>query len=401
MAYSEGSRNYFAYKEESVANTEESGSGATILRRVTGQLQLAKAEVTSSEKVTHFQEVNVLHGTRSINWSINGELLGGDYAPLIAAGLRKAFAAVSQITASITISSGVATRGSGSFISDGLTVGDIIRLGAMTTTANLSRNLRITALTATTMTLVAVDGGDPVADDAGPNASATVTVPGKITSIPATSHTSKTYTIEKYDGATDTSQIGRGCKVGNIEIGVQPDQPPTIAFSGMGIDRRNVDTASAPVLTSPTAAGTGALMSAGIGFVRVAGNVVGAITGLSLTINNGISNQPTAFSNISPDIFYGRAAEVTGSITLLKTGNTISDLFDDETEGSLEFYIAAPGSEPRAFISIYLARVKFNSDDEDDPDGPVVMTVNFRALKKTSGTGFELSTIKIQDSSAA
>lgn len=402
MSYTEGSTQYFAFKEEATANTEESGSGGQVLRRVTGQIQLTKAEVTSAEKRTDFQEATVLHGTRAAPWNLQGELFGNDYAPFIAAILRKAFAATSQITASLTISSGVVTRASGSFISDGIRIGDIIRLGSMTTTANLNRNCRVTAIASdgSTMTIHAVDGGDPIADDSGTNTSATVTVPGKISYIASTGHTRKTFTIEKHDTATDTSQVARGCKVGSMEISVQPDQPVGITFSGLGIDRRNVDSGSAPVLTSPTAAGTGPAMSAGIGFVRVNGAQVAVITGLTLTIDLGVANQPVAFANVSPDIFYGRVAQVTGSITVLKSSNTLSDIFDDETEVSLEFWIAAPGSEPRAGISVFLPRVKFNGDDEDDPDGPVTMTLPFRALKKTSGTGHDLTTIKIQDTSA-
>lgn len=403
MAYAEGSRNYVAYKEETVANTEESGSGGTILRRVTFNNQLTKAEVTSAEKRTDFQEVNVNHGTRSAPFSLVGELFGGDYAPLIGAALRRDFAAVSQITASMTISSGVITRASGSFISDGARVGDVVRLGSMTTTGNLNRNLRITAIASdgSTATVIALDGGDPVADDAGTNASATMTFPGKISFVPSTGHTSKTYTFDKYDGKNAESQVTRGAKVGSVEITVQPDTPPSITINGLGIDRRNVASGSSPVLTSPTAAGTGPAMSSGIGFVRVNGAVVAAITGLTLNLDLGVAGLPVAFANVSPDIFYGRAIQVTGSISVAKTGNSLSDLFDDETEVSLEFYIAAPGTEPRAFFSVYLPRVKFNGDDEDDPDGPVIMTLPFRALKKTSGTGHELTVIKIQDSSAA
>ena len=401
MAIAEGSTTDFRYKKEATANTEESGSGGSTLRRVTAEIELVKPEVVSQEKRTDFQETNVTHGTRSVNWSVNGEMFGGDYKEFFAAGLRRDFAGVTQITADLSISSGVVTRAAGDFISDGLYTGLVVRLGSMGTTGNLNRNLRITALTTTTMTVEAVDGGAAVADDAGPNASATVDVPGQFTFVPSTSHTSDTFTIEKHETKTDTSHIARGCKVGVIDFSAQPDNPPGVSFSGIGIDRRSVSAGDAPVLTSPSAAGTGALMSAGIGYCRINAAQVAVVTGFDMQVNNNLQNAPVIFNNVSPDVFYGRAMEVTGTIVVLKEGITLSDIFDDETEVALEFFIEAPGSDPQAFMAIYLGRAKLNTATEADNDGPDTQTFAFRAIKPLTATGINETTIMFQDSSVS
>lgn len=405
MAITEGSSTYFAYKKESVANTQESGAGGKILRRVTGQLDLEKAEVTSAEKRTDFQEVNVTHGTRSVAWSVNGELYGGDYKELLAAICRRDFTSISSIDATTgeeyTIASGVLTRAGGSFVSAGALVGLVGRLGAMTVTGNNSRNLLITSVAATTMGIVAVDGGAAVADDATADSNATFAIPGMITYIPESSHTSDTFTIERYDSKTDTSQVGRGCKVGTVEISIQPDQAPTINFSGLGINRADFSSGSAPVLTSPTAAGTGSLMAAAIGYIRLGGSAYAVVTGANLTIDCGISNQPVVGANTSPDVFYGRAVQVTGSLTILREGVAVENLFDDETEAELNLFVAAPGTEPRAFYNFFMPRIKLTSANVDDPDGPAVITANFRALKKATTTGYAATTLLIQDSSAS
>jgi hypothetical protein len=408
MAIAEGSTSYFAYKKEATANTEESGSGGKILRRATGTLNLVKPEVTSQEKRPDFQEVNVTHGTRSVDWSINSEIFGGDYEEFFAALCRKDFVSVTAITETTTsdefgISSGVLTRGNGSasFITDGLYEGLVVRLTGMNTAGNNSRNFRITAMTATTLTLLAVDGGAAVADDTGGGGSASIVIPGEYTFIPSTAHTGNTFTIEKHETKTDTSHIARGNKVGAAEISVQPDQPPTLTFSGLGIDRRSVAAGDAPILTSPTAAGTGPAMSSGIGFVRVNGTSLGCVTGLTLSVDLGVNNAPVIFANTSCDIFYGRAVQVTGTLTVLKDGNVLSNIFDAETEVTLDFMVEAPGTNPKAFINLYLKRVKFNSADEDDPDGPVVQTFNFRAMKPATATGVNETTLIFQDSSIA
>ena len=401
MAIAEGSTTDFRYKKEAVPNAEETGAGGSVLRRVTGEIELVKPEVVSQEKRTDFQETNVLHGTRSVNWSINGEMFGGDYKEFLAAGLRRDFTSVSQITADMSISSGVLTRAAGDFIADGLYTGLVVRLGTMTTTANLSRNLRITAMDATTLTLLAVDGGAAVADDAGPNASATVDVPGMITFVPSTGHTSDTFTIEKHDTKTDSSHIAWGNKVGVIEISVQPDTPVGLNFSGLGINRRSASAGNAPSLTAPTAAGTGALMSSGIGYARIGVNTVAVVTGLDMQINNNLQNAPVIFNNVSPDVFYGRAMEVTGTIVTLKEGITLSDIFDNEDEVALEFFIEAPGSDPQSFVSIYCGRCKLNSATEADNDGPDTQSFSFRAIKPLTATGINETTIMLQDSSVS
>lgn len=405
MAISEGSSTYFAYKKETTPNTQESGSGGKILRRVTGQLDLEKAEVTSAEKRTDFQEVNVTHGTRSVTWSVNGELYGGDYKELLAAICRRDFTSISSINASAgqeyTIASGVLTRAGGSFVTAGALVGLVGRLGAMTVTANNSRNLLLTTVAATTAGIVAIDGGAAVANDATADADATFAIPGMVTYIPETAHTSDTFTIERYDSKTDTSQVGRGCKVGTVEISIQPDQAPTINISGLGINSADFISGTAPVLTSPTAAGTGSLMASAIGYIRLGGSAYGVVTGATLTIDDGISNQPVVGANTSPDVFYGRAAQVTGTLTILREGLAAENLFDDETEAELNLVVAAPGTEPRAFYNFFMPRIKLTSAGVDDPDGPVVVTANFRALKKPTTTGYAATTLLIQDSSAS
>lgn len=405
MAITEGSSTYFAYKKETVANTEETGAGGKVLRRVTATLDLEKAEVTSAEKRTDFQEVNVTHGTRSVSWSVNGELYGGDYKELLAAICRRDFTSISSIDATTgeeyTIASGVLTRAGGSFVTAGALTGLIGRLGAMTVTANNSRNLLVTSVAATTMGITAADGGAAVADDATADANATFAIPGLITYIPETSHTSDTFTIERHDSKTDSSQVGWGCKVGTVEISIQPDQAPTLAISGLGINRREYETGSAPSLTSPTAAGTGSLMASAIGYIRLNGAAYAVVTGANMTIDCGISNQPVVGANVSPDIFYGRAVQVTGSLSVLRQGVAIENLFDDETEFELNLFVAAPGSEPRAFYNFFMPRVKLTSAPVDDPDGPVVITANFRALKKPTTTGYAATTLLIQDSSAS
>lgn len=74
-----------------------------------------------------------------------------------------------------SISSNVVTRQAGSgqsFVSDGLTVGMVVRMGNLTTTADNDRDCRVMTVTATTLGLMPLDGGDLGND--GPDTNATV-----------------------------------------------------------------------------------------------------------------------------------------------------------------------------------------------------------------------------------
>jgi hypothetical protein len=409
MAFTEGSKVYIAFKEEQTPNVQESGAGGAVLRRTSGILNLVKQEVDSAEKRTDFQEVNVTHGTRSVDFTLNTEGFLGDYTAFLSAIMRRDFAAVPAVAASagdgFTAYGGVLTRAAGaseSFITDGLRAGMIVRLSGMAVTENNDRNFRITAITATTLTLTAVDGGLPLADDATNNEAATLTVPGQVSFIPSTAHTAKTFTIEKHDLAADVSEVARGCKIGSFELNAQPDQPVQISFSGLGIDRATLTCAEAPVLTDPTAAGAGKAVSAAVGHCIVNGDAAFEITSLRLSVDLGVQNQPVIFSDVSPDIFYGRTATVQGTITALRDNAALQQIFENETEVALAFILEAPGVAPKGFISVYLPRVKLMSAEMDDPDGPVIQSLAFRALKPASDVaGTESTVITIQDSAIA
>jgi hypothetical protein len=92
------------------------------------------------------------HGVRSVEGTINGELSPGTWKDFIAAAVRKAFAATTAITSlSITIAGAgptyTVTRASGSFLTDGVKAGDVVRLTAGSfNAANLNKNLWVLSL---------------------------------------------------------------------------------------------------------------------------------------------------------------------------------------------------------------------------------------------------------------
>lgn len=407
MAISEGSGIVVAYKKQTDEAIEATGADGKILRRATATLDLAKNEVPSAEKRLDFQEQNSTHGTRSVNLSIDTELFGGDLSDFLAALCRRDFTDITTITAAagdgFSISGGVLTRqagGSQSFITQGLYRGLIARLTNGSTIGNNNRNVRIISATATTLGLLAQDGGVAIANETTPDTDMSLTIPGAVTFVPLADHTSDVFTIERHDRKLDVSQVATACRIGSFSLNVQPDQAPSVTIGGLGVDMKKYVGAAAPSLTSPVQ-GNGPLLAAALGYARVGSTVVATITGFTLDVDLGVQNGPVAFSDVSPGTFYGRVASVTGSITILRDSLALWDAFDQETEVSLEFYLEAPGPQPRQFFSVFLPRVKINSADLDDPDGPVSQTCAFRALRPAAqATGLLDSVMLIQDSLA-
>jgi len=99
-------------------------------------------------------------------------------------------------------------------------------------TDNNARNFWITALTATDMTGVFLDGTAVTADAAGDDT--TFTVVGMITNAPLTSHTNDYYTFESWQSDISKSEVFPDCKFNQIATTVPATGPSTISIDVVG-----------------------------------------------------------------------------------------------------------------------------------------------------------------------
>jgi hypothetical protein len=105
MTIATGVNKQLKYKVEVTWGTVPAAASAQRLRRVTSTLNLKKRTFESNEILSHVQRVDFRHGVRSVEGAINGELSPGTYKDFMAAAVRRAYTAVTAITAlSITIS---------------------------------------------------------------------------------------------------------------------------------------------------------------------------------------------------------------------------------------------------------------------------------------------------------
>lgn len=404
MTNASATKKQLRIKRESTWGTAPGASGAQSMRRVESTLELTKDTYQSNEKRDDLQVADFRHGVRRVSGSLKGELSPGTYADLISAALRRDFAAVSAMTGlSITVAGTgpyTLTRASGSYITDGVKIGNVVRLTAGSFSAgNLNNNILVTALTATVLTGIVLNGSALVAE--GPIASATLSLPGKKTYVPTTGHTDISYGIEHWFSDISQSELFTGNKVSNIDISLPPTGMATI---DIGLIGKDITTNTSAYFTSPTAATTTGVTAAVNGAILVGGTQVAIITGLSLKIDPGNeAMDPVVGSNTIPGIAMG-TVKVSGQFSAYFSDATLRDYFINETSISLVAAFTTASTAAADFIAISMASLKVGSAGKNDADKGIVGTYNFTALLNSAGgaaTTTEQTTLAIQDSQAA
>lgn len=404
MAIQTGVGVKLAYKVESALGTLPGQSGGAFLRRVGSTLMLRKDTFQSAEIRSDYQIADFRHGSRRVEGELTGEIsaCGGTilgHTALFEACLRKDFAATtahSAVNIGFDNSTKVVSRASGSWITDGYKVGDVVRPTGAPAGANLNKNFRITAITALNLTV------DPAPTTVTATAGITVTVTGKKSFIPTTSHTAKSFTFEEQFTDISFSQAFTGCRVGRLAMSMPATGMATYSLGVMGTGAQNFHGSSSPTypyFTSVTAARTGTVMAATQGALLVGGTAFSIVTGAEITLDHSLSMTPVIGSVNSPDVFYGRA-NVTGRITALLENRTLLDYFLNEDEVALHLYMEQAGStDPKDFFSVFLPRIKFGGGEiaAQGEQGQII-TLPFQALLKPTTSGFDDTTMTIQDS---
>lgn len=401
MTISTGIKKRVAYKKESTWGTLAGATGAQQVRRVTSQFNLKKAVYESAEIRIDYQTADMRHGVRSADGTINGELSPKTYADFMGSVLARDFAAVAgsspgAVTVAGTGPTYTVTRGTGSWVTDGIKIGTVIRFTGLTTAGDNAKNLLVTNTTATVATVVVLNGSSLTA---GATASgAAFTVPGKTTFVPLTGHTDQSYTVEEFFTDIAQSEVYTGMKVGSVAVKLPASGFATVDIGFQGKDR--AQTGSTAYFTSPAALGTNSVLAAVNGNLVVNGAPVALLTSLDFSIARTLENAEVVGSNSVADMFTGRI-KVTGNFSAYFTDGTFRDYFDNETTVSLIATIATGSGANAEFISFTIPKIKVGSADKNDSETGLMTTHSFTALlNDVTANGLEATTIQIQDSQA-
>jgi Phage tail tube protein len=373
-------------------------SGGKTLRRVSSDLALNKDSYESQEILVSQQLRDARHGVRRPQGTFAGQISPGSFNDFWQGILRNTFIVGSSVgPGSITFvaAAGTFTAAGSTWLTGGIRKHDVVRMSGASApnTALNGVNLRVTAITATVLTVALSDLPTGLTD--GVLATLTVAVPGKKIMIPATGALFKSYSIEHFFSDISVSELFLGCKFGQTAIALPATGLVTFSTQIIGI---NMVEGVTRQLTTPAAATSSSSLAAVDGKLRYNGVDLAVVTGLNMQLNGALGADPVVGSNIVPHIFTGRF-RTTGNMTVLFQDETIFDTFLNEIECELSVMLRM-GASSTDFMRFTMPRVKLMQSSKSDSDMSLIQSFGFSALENVLDTTNDLTTVVIQDSLA-
>jgi hypothetical protein len=392
--------------------TFKTGTSAQFLRRVTSNLDLKLQTFKSNEIRSDMQRSSQSVGSRSVDGTISGELSNRTYSEFMESVLRRKFTNQADVAIAASGFSGAkdSPRITISFASDPtvltkLKVGDVVYFTTSSAMGYENRNMIVTGVTATQVTLDLLIG-ELTADLVTSAITFTIKLRGKKTFFPKTGHTIDSYAIEHFYEDIGESELFKGCRATQMSLKMSPSAMATIDVMFMGT---GMTTKQSQQLAGAKDAGTDNVVAATNGAVYLKvkkGNTavlerIGLLTSLDVTINLNGSNAQVIGSDTTPDVFLG-AVDIQGNTALYFQSGQYRDMFLNQEEASLVAVFRSDGNVDGEFISIVLPKIQASGASRDDGEKGLIMTMPFTALLYDTASGvtnFENTSIQIQDSS--
>lgn len=403
--YQDQNSGYLAYKVQSGLGSAASGSGATILRQTGGNgARMAKAAIESNEVRRDGMRPRGRHGTQATTGAWTGEVSLGSHDDVLEAVMRGTWSTDLTLDegdfTSLTTGANTIILTSGDPRSLGLAIGDVIRLADFSTAGNNDRNLRITGLDATTITVA-----ETLTVNGSADTDCSIVRVGKKLINPA-SLVKRYFTLEEYEAGIDESELFTDFVWGSIKLSMAPDGLLMADVSGVGTGQFAVeDNAAAPVFTSPTL-GTAIPLAVLDASIRVGANDVVDLTSFDITIDIAPNAPKVIASKYSPDVFAAGQMAVTINLTALRKDLAYVSDYLDETPLSLQVLAVTNDAEPKDFLSIFVPNFTLGGVDKsalNKASGPRTQTISIPPALvgfDDIGTGHDFCMVKLQSSAS-
>lgn len=411
--YQSQTQGWTAYKVQSGLGSQASGSGGKILRTTGGQGgRLTKAATESAEVRRDGMSSRGRHGTYKTSGQAGGELSLGVADDVIEAVFRGTWGSADlELTesdfTSITTGANTIVLTSGNPITLGIRVFDVIRLADHSSAGNNGRNLRVTGLSATTITVA-----ETLTVNGSADTDVSIVRPGrKIFNPAAGSLVSRYFTTEEYEVDIDSSEVFTDCVWGSLKFSMQPNGIIMMDTGWVGTGRFETKTGgSAPFLTSPTEP-TGTPLAVVDATIRMGGTDLVDLTGLELTLDTA-PVAPDVFGSgaikYAPDVFPGEM-KIGGSVSALRADLARVASFLAEDQLSLHILAVENESEPKSFVSIVIPNFTLGSVDKSalsKQGGPKTQTMQIPTAlvgidDRGAAAGYDSCMAKIQVSNAS
>jgi len=367
------------------------------VRDVSFSINLQKEAYQSEERRSDRSRQDIRHGYRTVTGDIVGELSQQSWDDFIAAILGGTWATGASATftsIAVNATNNRFTCGSADFPTLGIRIGDVFAVNATPAVAGITDRL-FTAISVGVSTIQV----EPGTIGTTATASAIIAVAGQKVSVGTTY---RSFSVERWLTDRNLYQQFVGVRLNQMTVSIPASGLVTVTFSVIGRDGTSFSSDSAA--STYTAAPQTTAFAAVNGELYEGGAVLGLVTAAEITVNNNMSSPQVIGTNLTPDVLFGRYADVTGSITVLFTNSDMYDKFVTETESSLILRLQDKDAldSSTQFISIIMPRIKYSGGDMDDsPDTGITVTMPFVALKPiAANTTQGTSPIVIQRSNA-
>ncbi|MDP1867000.1 MAG: phage tail tube protein [Bradyrhizobium sp.] len=401
---------YAAYKVQSGLGVQASGADARIFRTTGGAGgKMTKASTPSNEVRRDRMRSRGRHGIQKTSGVQGGQLALGAYDDVLEAIVRGTYSAadlaITEATAgltSITTGTNTIVAAAGSWITAGVRVNDVWRLTNHATAANNGKNLRITGVTALTLTVAETLTANAVADTAF-----TLTRPGRVLINPA-AVVKRYFTWEEHELDIDGSEVFTDAVFGMGKIAMGPNGIITFEAGWTGTGKfETVTGGAAPFFTSPTE-NTAVEMAVVDATLRLGTEDLVELTSFDLTFGTGPMAPETFGSGAqkySPDVFTGPFGI---SINLGALRKDLAYVANHIAEDTLSLHVLAVDleSEPKDFIAFSVPYFTLGGVDKSSLSGsagPRTQTLSVPedlVGKDQRGGAYDPTMIKIQVSNA-
>ena len=197
-----------------------------------------------------------------------------------------------------------------------------------------------------------------------------------------------TFTFEREFSDIGQYQVFTGCAVNSLSLEIQNNSMTT---GTIGIIGKGASFGGSALDATPTASQTNSPLDGFHGALKEGNATISVITGINLSIENGIEAANVIGSDEAAQLVPARI-NVTGTVSAYFQNLSLLNKFINETVSSLEITLGDGG--PGSYV-IKLPRIKYSGGDNPaDGEGPIMLNMPFQALlHASSGTNIQITRI--------
>lgn len=182
--------------------------------------------------------------------------------------------------------------------------------------------------------------------------------------------------------------VYRGCYVNQVSLSIKPNAMVTGSFTVVGMTG---DFVATPLCAAPTPSQLNRGYDSYTGTLTSGGTEIAVITGLDISLDNGIEPQFVIGGKTAPFVSFGRS-NLSGTVTAFFADRTMLDLFLDETPASLAFTFGKVDGTENAYSLTIPRAIYTGADAPASGEGPITLSMPFMAvLDSVEGSNIKLT----------